>query len=206
MFPISPGFPPIITESFLNCQIELSRGHLFNKHCLVYYNEMEKKKTTKQNNESRFLSGGHLWNLRFYQELLESISLSPLCCWIHVSRMHHSVLKNKNKMYIFCTLQLHFNSNNLKQPSPIKAQCFFLFFAIMWHFLSCILFTLILFAASKLIHRSLSQLLSHKCHKRSRFDTATPQSSHHCLSLFIYVSCCGRRKVSTHHVSPRHNI
>lgn len=36
--------PPlnIITESFLNCQIELSGGHLFNKYCLVNYNEMEK--------------------------------------------------------------------------------------------------------------------------------------------------------------------
>lgn len=32
--------PPIITESFLNCQIELSGGHLFNKDCWVYSNEM----------------------------------------------------------------------------------------------------------------------------------------------------------------------
>lgn len=44
---ISPGPPPsppttTITESFLNCQIELSGGHLFNKFCLVYYNEMER--------------------------------------------------------------------------------------------------------------------------------------------------------------------
>ena len=34
--------PGLITESFLNCQIELSGGHLFNKYCLVHRNEMER--------------------------------------------------------------------------------------------------------------------------------------------------------------------
>ena len=49
MFSISPA-PPIyhhhhhhiITDPLLNCQIELSGGHLFNKYCLVYCNEKER--------------------------------------------------------------------------------------------------------------------------------------------------------------------
>lgn len=40
-FPTSPAcpLPPIITESFLNCQIELSRGHLFNKYIILKWKE-----------------------------------------------------------------------------------------------------------------------------------------------------------------------
>lgn len=41
-FPTSPDLPPpppIITESFLNCQIELSWGHLFNKCIIMKWKE-----------------------------------------------------------------------------------------------------------------------------------------------------------------------
>lgn len=37
---------PIITQSFPNCQIGLSEGHLFNKYCLVHYNEMDRMRAS----------------------------------------------------------------------------------------------------------------------------------------------------------------
>lgn len=59
MFPISSPPLTIITESSLNCQIELSGGHLFNKHCLVYSNEMERMRVSFK--KYIFLSGGGIF-------------------------------------------------------------------------------------------------------------------------------------------------
>ena len=56
--------PHIITDSLLNCQIELSGGHLFNKYCLVYCNEKERIFFF-------FIRGGHRWKIKILSRIVE---------------------------------------------------------------------------------------------------------------------------------------